>query len=205
MDNTIIASDPMTLGTKVNGSPGSVFYTDEWGNLKVVTMHSKYRDIVHRQHVFTVSTQAGVGGQAVSVFAATTYTGLYLYNLPGSGVSVSIVAIATALAVAEAGISALFFGKTTMTTETSQYTPFCNSLGSATAPVGTHAGYAATVVAPTVAWPLVGGALATAFPYKSGPEPIEGLFELLPGQVGLIMAMSAVTGWFGFAFEEIPN
>jgi len=195
----------MALGTKINGSPGSVFITDEYGNLKVVSPVGKYRDPVKRNHMFCVSTQAGVGGQAVSVYAATTYTGLYLWNPVGSLCNVSLIGVTTALAVAEAAISALYIGRiVTMTTETSQYTPWSLSLPNATAPT-CHAGYAATIVAPTVGIPIVGGALATAMPYKSGIDWLDGIMELGPGSGCCIMAMSAVTGWFGFIFEEIPN
>jgi hypothetical protein len=208
MNETLLAQDPMTLGTKLNGSPGSVFITDEWGDLKIIQMHTKFRDITHRGHVFATSTQAGVGGQAVTVFTATTYTGLYVYNPTTSPVTLSLLSVTTALAVAEVAISALFLGKfTSMTEGASPYTPYPTSIGSA-ATAYAHAGYAsngATVAGGAVVWPLVGGALANAFPYASGPTLIDGLFEFGPGSGFYILAMSAVTGWFGFCWEEITN
>ena len=183
MNETLLAQDPMALGTKLNGSPGSVFITDEWGNLKIIQMHSKFRDITKRGHAFAASTQAGVGGQAVTVFTATTYTGLYVYNPTTSPVTLSLLSVTTALAVAEAAISAIFLGKfTSMTEGASPYTPYPTSIGSAATSYA-HAGFAsagATLAGSAVVWPIVGGALINTFPYASGPTVLDGLFEFGP-------------------------
>lgn len=188
---------------KINTSPGSVMRTDEWGGLIVQQYHGQFREQVNRDHCFFVNT-INIAGQAVSVGAATTYTGLYLYNPVGSGVNVSILAITTALHVAEVAISELHLGRTSgAITETSQLTPLSCNIGSTTGS-NIRAGYAATIVAPIIVWPLVGGVLATAFPYKSGTDILNALFQFKPGQIAIIEATTAVTGFFGFAWEEIP-
>ena len=207
MDNTFLAADPMGLGTKWNGSPGSLFLTDEWGDVKVIQMHSKFRDITKRLHTFYVSTQIGVGGQAVSVWTNVNYTGLYLWNPVGSPVTVSLISVSTALAVAEAAISAIGIGKLTSTgTVNHPYTPLPCYLSNTTAAPYCAAGYDLTLGATTQMtwqWGLVGGSLINLMPYASGPTVTDGAFEYGPGSGCCIMAMSAVTGWFSFVFEEI--
>lgn len=204
-DTTFLAQDPMFLGTKWNGSPGSVILTDEWGSQKIVMMNGAYRDITHNKHVFYASNQVGSGGQAVSVWDATAYTGLYLWNPAGSTITVSLLQVSTGLHTAEAAISALGIGKfSTMTTENHAITPVCCSIPNATG-AQCHAGYDATISAPTQIIPIVGGVLATAFPYVSGPVDLGGIIEFGPSNGVVIMAMSAVTGWFSFVWEEIPN
>jgi len=206
MDNTLLVWDPAGSGSgKVGSNPGSVFRIDDQNALIVGNLHGKYRENTHRQHNFSV-TNAGIGGQAVSVGLATTYTGLYLWNPAGSGVVGSLQMVSTSLYVAEVAISDIHIGRIVpggMTTETSAITPTCCSIGSATGAI-IHAGYAATILAPLLLWPLVGGVLATAFPYKSGPEQIDGMFEINPNSGLCIIAVTAVTGWFGFAWSELP-
>jgi hypothetical protein len=204
MDNTLLTVDAIASG-KLSTDPRSAFYTDEYGNLKTQSTFGRFREATHRDHRFSV-TNAGIGGQAVSVGLATTYTGLYLWNPAGSGVNLSIDAITTSLLVAEVAISQISLGRIVaggMTTETSSITPTSCLVGSATGAIA-HAGYAATIVAPVLLFPLVGGALATAFPYKSGPEYLEGLYEVKPNYGVCIIATTAVTGHFAFVWTEIP-
>lgn len=205
MNNTFLAQDPMALGTKLNGSPGSVGISDEWGNMKMARIHGRYRDVVHNKHVFYASNQAGVGGQVTTVWAATTFTGLYLYNPVNSGYAISLLAVASSVMVFGATIKATCIGQFQgAPTENHTITPVCTKLDSANASI-MHAGYDATLaVAPTMIFPLDGGVLASTAPYTSGVRETSGMFEALPGAGFCTMTLVATTGWWAFLWEEIP-
>ena len=69
-----------------------------------------------------------------------------------------------------------------------------------------HTGYAATLTTLSAKWPLNGlGKTADRAKDQSGPIWIDGGFEVLPGQCIALVAVTAVTGFWGFYWDEIPQ
>jgi hypothetical protein len=207
MSDQLQVFDPAAVpGGKLSGQvPYSIFRSDEQGALMTGNLMGRYRENTHRIHNYAAATPA-VAGQAVSVGLTATYTGLAIYNPAGSGIVASINWVSTALALAEVAISCLFVGgfvglPGTITTAIS---PFSCSIGNAS--VGQVVAYTSIVMLaiPFIRMPIVGGALATALPATSGPQELAGLFELQPGNGACILAVTAVTGQFGFGWTEIP-
>jgi hypothetical protein len=210
MDNTLQVIDPAQApGGKISPNPQSVFRIDEYNALMTGNLHGRFRENTHRGHNFGVCTIA-IGGQAISVGYATTYTGLYLYNPAYSGYVASLNCITTALLVAEVAPAPLLIGRVEgagTVAETSSLTPFSCSFGPAAQPASAmHTGYAATLTTLSAKWPLNGlGKTADRAKDQSGPIWIDGGFEVLPGQCIALVAVTAVTGFWGFYWDEIPQ
>jgi len=199
--------DPQSSGKLPDGTQTLVERIDGFNALVMTQAHGRFREPNKRKHLFIVTNTAA---QAFSVALATTYTGLYLYNPPGSGVSLSIVAAGLAATVAPTGIASIHLGGGFasgggITTETSQITPFSATIGETSAALA-HAGYAATIAGtPKYVLPLKTGNTGSALP-AAGQElvMIDGMVEVLPGGYVMLVALTAVTGFGGFVWEELP-
>jgi hypothetical protein len=207
MSDQLQVFDPAAVpGGKLSAAvPYSILRSDEQGAVITGQLMGRYRENTHRIHSYAAVTPA-VAGQAISVGLTATYTGLAIYNPAGSGIVASINWVSTALSLAEAAISCLFIGgfvglPGTITTSIS---PFSTSIGNAS--IGSVVVYTSIVMLaiPFIRMPIVGGALATALPTQSGPIDIGGLFELQPGNGACILAVTAVTGQWGFGWNELP-
>jgi hypothetical protein len=203
----LLVYDPMQApGGKLTPQIQNVFRIDEQGALMIGNLSGRFREQTHRQHNFGAVT-LGIGGLAISVGLATAYTGLYLYNPVGSNYVANILCVATAAYVAQVAVAAITLGamggaKTIV--ETTPITPFnCSMGGSALSQM--HCGSSATITTPITQRPLVGGQVGSAFHIVSGPQFIDGEFEVLPGNVAMILAQTAVTGFWGIYWTEIPQ
>jgi hypothetical protein len=177
------------------------------GDLLVSNLHGKYADASRRGNLFVASN---VAAQAVSVALNTTYTGLALTNPAGSGKNLSVLAVSYALTVAPAGIASLHliggFSAAGVVTHT---TPLAapgiqNCFIGAGANSVAKVDSAATVVNPAYIMPLEHGFTAAALP-SSGTNwrNIDGLFTIQPGGWMAFGALTAVTGFGGFIWEEV--
>lgn len=175
------------------------------GELVLSQVHGRYHEASSRGFIYTAANQAA---QAVSVALATTYTGILLYNPPGSGRILSLLKLKYALSVAPAAIATigLLGGWSATGGVTAQTTPLTRqnaSIGNTGAGVGIPLS-AATIITPTWLFQLWDGFTAAALPAPQSPVDLEGLFNIQPGGFIGIGALTAVTGLGGIAWEEIP-
>lgn len=189
-------------GSQVMGSLDLVGNPE--GAAKVALVRGRYADAIENDRLFLGANQAA---QAVSVALATTYTGLCLSNPLQSGKRLLIRSCNIALSVAPAGIASLHLiggqSASTDVTHTAAVTPRSCRLGSSAAPVA-KVDSQATIPTPVYLMPLGSGFTAGAL-YATTPNVIDldGLFAVDPGGFIAIGALTAVTGFFGFAWEEI--
>jgi hypothetical protein len=196
-----------SAGGKLGPAMGNIFRIDEQGAAMTTNLFGYFREQTHRQHSFGVCTIA-IGGQAISVGYATTYTGLYLYNPVGNPNIATLNMITTAGLVGEVAPAPLLLGKVGgagTIAETSTLTPFNCSIGG-TALSTMHAGLTGTFTTPVAVWPLNGLAVvATAAKAQSGPIFLHGQFDVNPGQCVMILAVTAWTGFCGIYWTELPQ
>lgn len=176
------------------------------GDQIVSELHGRYYESTFRGNQFIVANQSA---QAVSVALATSYTGLLLCNPLASGKNLVLQKVGIALTVAPVAIAALGllvgFNGSTNVTHTTANTSLRNAFLGGAAPVALVDNVATLPTAPTLAMPLMGGFTAAALP-STGPSlvDIEGSIILPPGGYAGIYALTAVTGLFGFGWEEVP-
>ena len=174
------------------------------GDMVVSELHGRYYESAYRRASFNAASQAA---QAVSVALATTYTGLCLYNPPGSGFNLVPNKVKYALSVAPAGIASigLITGFVTTGGVTAQTTPLTvkSSFIGGGAGVGIALA-AATIITPTWLAHLVDGFTAAALPSPSPVVDLEGAFVIPPGGFIAVGALTAVTGLGFISWEEVP-
>jgi hypothetical protein len=194
----ILASDGA-----VNPSRG-----DRTGALITSDAHGRYAEAARLGNLFSASN---VAAQAVSVALTTTYTGLCISNPIGNTKNLAILGCNYALTVAPAGIASLhliagYSGTTNVTHTTPLASPgIQNNLIGTGAPATAKADSAATIVSPTYLIPLGSGFTAAAL-YATTPSWIDlgGQFVIPPGGWIAVGALTAVTGFGGFTWEEMP-
>lgn len=178
------------------------------GATAVADVHGKYYEAVSRGNVFLAHN---VAAQAVSVALATTYTGLVLSNPLGNDKNFAILAAMYALSVAPAAIASLhLIGGASLTTLVTHTTPLAapgiqNALLGSAAVSSAKADSAATIPTPGYLLPLEHGFTAAALPNHAMPwVDLGGLIVLAPGGFIALGALTAVTGFGGLVWEEIP-
>lgn len=178
------------------------------GEVITQTLHGRYYEQVLRGNVFGASNQAA---QAVSVALATTYTGLCLSNPLGNNKNLVLLSVGYALSVAPAGIASIhLIGSNSASssapanvTHTAAVSPVPMLLGggaNSTAKVDSQA----TIPTPIYLMSLMGGFTAGALP--SSPNAlfdIGGQIVIAPGGFVAIGALTAVTGFGSFVWEEV--
>lgn len=175
-------------------------------NARVVTdAHGRYYEGMARGASFSAANQAA---QAVSVALATTYTGLLLYNPPGSGKILVPMKVKYALSVAPAAIATIgllggFSATGGVTAQTAKLTVQSTQIGNTATGVGIALSQA-TITTPTWIFQLEDGATAAALPADTPPYDFEGAFGILPGGFLGIGALTAVTGLGSITWEEVP-
>jgi hypothetical protein len=177
------------------------------GAVVTADAHGRYQEGAIRGQLFSASN---VAAQAVSVALATTYTGLVLSNPLGNTKLAVILGCQYALSVAPAGIASLHLIAGYSATASVTHTTPLASPGIQNNLIGTgpassmKADSAATIVNPNYLIPLGSGFTAAAL-YATTPLWIDlgGLFILPPGAWIAIGALTAVTGFGGFAWEEV--
>lgn len=190
-----------------SGSSGSQLPIRLGATGEVVTqnLHGRYYEQVIRGNVFGASNQAA---QAVSVALATTYTGLCLSNPLNSGKNLVLLSVGYALSVAPAAIASIHLigssSASTNVTHTAAVTPVNMLLGNtstATAKVDSQA----TIPTPLYLMSLMGGFTAGALPDSPNALfDIAGQIVIAPGGFVAIGALTAVTGFGSFVWEECP-
>lgn len=178
------------------------------GGQRTTDAHGRYMDAALAGRLFTASN---VAAQAVSVALTTTYTGLCLSNPAGSGKNFALLAAQYALTVAPAAIASLHLiagyssaGIVTHTTPLAapgiQSTIINGTQGSAA-----KVDSAATIVNPYYLMPMGSGFTAAAlYAHSPGWIDLGGAFIIPPGGWVAWGALTAVTGFGGFMWEELP-
>jgi len=178
------------------------------GEQIVADGHGRYQEAVLGGNVFYAHN---VAAQAVSVALATAYTGLCLSNPMGSGKNLVLLAAQFAITVAEAAIASQHLIGGYSTTAVTHTTPLAapgiqsallNGQSNSIAKVDSSA----TIPTPGYIWPLRAGFTAAALGGPSlGAFDYGGLFVIPPGGFIAIGALTAVTGFGAFAWEEVPQ
>lgn len=183
------------------------FTADFSGGQRVADAHGRYADAARRGNVFVASNTAA---QAVSVALNTTYTGLCLSNTLGSGKNLELLGVGFALSVAPAAIASLHLIGGYSTTAVVHTTPIVglgvrSTLLSATNLTAASVDSAATIPTPTYLLALSHGFTAAALPNHNLPYlDLGGLIVIPPGGFVCIGALTAVTGFGTFVWEETP-
>jgi|SRR5882672_4657926 len=168
--------------------------------------HGRYRESARLGRLFNASNQAA---QAVSVALTTTYTGLCISNPAGNTKNASMLGCYFALSVAPAAIASLHLIGGYSAAGIVTHTAALASPGIQSALLGglnstMKADTQATIVNPGYVLPICSGFTAAALPSTSpGWIDLAGIIELVPGAWIAIGALTAVTGFGGFVWEEI--
>lgn len=175
------------------------------GELIVQNLHGRYYEQVMRGRVFGASNQAA---QAISVALATTYTGLCLSNPNGSGKNLVLLSAGYALSVAPVAIASIHLiggNSSTDVAHTAAVTPRNMLLGITDSPAA-KADSQATIPTPVYLMSLMGGFTAGSLPTSPNALfDIAGQIVIGPGGFVAIGALTAVTGFGSFVWEEVPQ
>ena len=178
------------------------------GAQRVADAHGRYMQASLEGRVFSASN---VAAQAVSVALTTTYTGLCISNPAGNTKNFALLGCQYALSVAPAAIASLhliagFSGAGIVTHTAALAAPgiqstIINGSASSTAKADTQA----TTVNPYYLFGLGSGFTAAAL-YATTPHFVDlgGIFIIPPGGWVAWGALTAVTGFGSFVWEEIP-
>jgi hypothetical protein len=155
--------------------------------------------------IYSAANQAA---QAISVALATTYTGIGIYNPPGSGVNLVPLKAKFALSAAPAGIATLgllggWAASGLVTAQTTKLNVQNGIIGN----TGTGQGIAlsaATITAPTWIEQLEDGFTAAALPAPMAPFYMDGHLSVAPGGFLGFGALTAVTGLGSIFWAELP-
>lgn len=176
------------------------------GEVVVQNLHGRYYEQVVRGNVYGASNQAA---QAVSVALATTYTGLCLSNPLGSGKNLVLLSAGYALSVAPVAIASIHLigssSASTNVTHTTPVTPVSMLLGNTNTPAA-KVDREATIPTPIYLMSLMGGFTAGALPASPNALfDIAGQIVITPGGFVAIGALTAVTGFGSFVWEEVSQ
>ena len=199
----------MLLQNRIIGAQNTQFppTASMTGGLRVALAQGRYFDGTVRGHTFWAASQAAT---TWSVALNATHTGFVLSNPRASGVYLVPLLASFALSVAPAGIAPMqfFAGNTSdgITTHTTPLVEYPTLLDSDQGTGIGNADAAATLVG-TPRWilPFMGGFTAAALPSTS-PSVIDlgGIFVIPPGAYMGIGALTAVVGFAGMVWEEVP-
>lgn len=184
---------------------------DKQGNTTVSEVNPRYYENAYRGSTFLCCNSAA---QALSLTGTTTYTGLVVYNRPGSGKNLSILTAAFAPTVAETGVGAIIlFSQPVATTVPALTTT--NVANGATASLLSGAVSGAAQVAssctlatnPVFLRPLIGIPWVTATGQTTllCKDEIAGELLVPPGAaVGFVAVTTAITGIGYISWVELP-
>ena len=192
--------------TSIQAGTNPTIRQGQLGDVVVSELHGRYYEQSYRQNVFWAANQAAT---ATSVALATTYTGICISNPAGNNKNLVLLKASYALTVAPAAIASLGlitgYAQTGVTVHTTALTPASTLIG--TGPLPTAKADAACTLVGTPVWtmPMMGGFTAAALP-STGPAILdfEGSIIIPPGGYAAIGALTAVTGFGGFMWEEVP-
>lgn len=169
--------------------------------------HGRYAEAARRGTLFIASNTAA---QVTTVALAATYTGLCISNPLGNTKNAELLGVGFAISVAQAAIATLHliggYSATANVTHTAALAaPGIQNCLLGTGPASTmKADTSATITNPGYVLPLLGGFTAGAF----GASPVvwldlAGLIVLPPGAWAALGSLTSVTGFAGFAWEEV--
>ncbi len=196
-------ANPAAAGPAINQGGGRDF------DAFVSELHAKYYHLAARGLLFNACNQAA---QAVSVALATAYTGLCISNPIGNNKNIVLLGAGYALSVAQVAIASLHLINGASATANPTHTvPLVapgiqNNLLQPNAPLSSmKADSSATISTPNYLLPMMGGFTAGAF----GASPmvyqdLGGQFIIGPGGFIAWGALTAVTGFGGFVWAELP-
>src|SRR3990167_2540007 len=194
----VVAADGQTISGRA----------DKTGAQVISSIHGKYAESVLRGNVYSAANTAA---KAISVALTTPYTGLCVSNPAGSGKNLVMLACQYAISVAEAAIAtqhlvAGYSAAGVVTHTVALPAPgiqngFINGTSSAIANADTEA----TIVNPYYLMPIRGGFTAGALggPGSGQIIDLEGMFIIQPGGWIAFGALTAITGFGGFVWEEM--
>lgn len=151
---------------------------------------------------------ANQAAQAVSVALATTYTGIGIYNPPGSGVNLIPLKVKYALSAAPAapatiGLLGCWAATGAVTAQTTALTRQNGIIGNTSTGQGIVLS-AATITTPTWIEQLADGFTAATLPAPGGPWYMDGHLSVAPGGFLGVGALTAVTGLGSIFWAELP-
>ena len=205
-------SDLQRVGAVVGGVGSAPPFTASiMGASRTSDAHGRYMNAALEGRLFTASN---VAAQAVSVALTTTYTGLCISNPAGSGKILALLGCQYALSVAPAAIASLhliagYSAAGIVTHTTPLAAPGIQSAiingGGFSANSAAKVDSAATIVNPYYLMPIGSGFTAAAL-YATTPSMIDlgGWPIIPPGGWVAFGALTAVTGFGGFLWEELP-
>jgi hypothetical protein len=179
---------------------------DQQGGVVTSMLHGRYYEQARNGNVFFAANQAAT---AVSVALATTYTGLCLSNPAGNTKNLVLLKVNFALSVAPAAIAPIGliggYLSTGIVTHTTALAASSTTIGTGPAATAKADGAATLVGTPMWIHPMQGGFTAAALP-SSAPAllDMEGSIIIPPGAYVAIGALTAVTGFGGMIWEEVP-
>ena len=200
-------SDQRFRGTLLGGPGTSVPPTATLtGAERVGLAQGRYFDAAYNRKLFWAASQAAT---TWSVALATTHTGFVNSNPANSQVNLSPLLASFALSVAPAGIAhiSLFSGWTAggITAHTTPLDVLSTYLNDGGGGVGKADGAATLVGTPRYGLPIMGGFTAGAL-HGTSPSLLDlgGAFLVPPGGYFGLAALTAVIGFAGIVWEEIP-
>ncbi len=176
------------------------------GELVIQELHGRYYETTYNQNLFYAANQAA---QAISVALNTTYTGLCVSNPAGNTKNLVLNKLMFALSVAPAAIASLGlitgYLQAGVTAHTAALTPASTFIGTGAAPSAKADSQCTLVGTPIWTMPFMGGFTAAALPGTSAViVDLEGSIIIPPGGYAAIGALTAVTGFGGMFWEEVP-
>ena len=182
----------------------------KYGALVTADGHARYMEANYRGHLFTAGNTAV---QALSLIAATTYTGLCLINPSNSGVDAVVDEITIAVASAPAALSQIVLAyntavPTTLTTPVTSTPAKISSSGSSGAKCLTYS--AVTLpVAGTILRSLGHYVFSTAVGFNTQSavkDEVAGSIMLLPGtSIQITAVTTAISVVASYTWEELPS
>jgi hypothetical protein len=199
------------------GSPGA-FRLDQQGGIIYVNDHGMQFTTNYNNRLFNVAHQAAT---ALSLASTTTYTGLALWNPPGSAVIASVLEVtATANAMPAAAALIVLFEITTTPTFGTAVVTYASKVqpniqGSSNASkCAAYAGLTLTTGANpgTATAPIIRGVQSylgittnETELQDNATKALDGSIILEPGTgVGMVAVTTAVTVFGSFTWEELP-
>ena len=205
-DHILLAAGPRGL-KQTDGTRTDLERIGQQLDRIVSQLHGQMYEQALRLNMFFAANQAE---QAVSVDLTTTYTGLCLNNPAGNTKNLVPRQISFGInthQVALAGLGLLGgYAAAGVVTHTSALVTYSTMLGDATAASGLADDQCTIVGTPLVLMPFLStDIITTGTPAKGiGLVDVGGSIIIPPGAYVAIWAETAVTGFFGITWEEVP-
>ncbi len=206
-DHILLAAGPRGL-KQTDGTRTDLERIGQQLDRIVSQLHGQMYEQALRLNMFFAANQAE---QAVSVDLTTTYTGLCLNNPAGNTKNLVPRQISFGInthQVALAGLGLLGgYAAAGVVTHASALVTYSTMLGDATAASGLADDECTIVGTPLVLMPFIStDIITTGAPAKGiGLVDVGGSIIIPPGAYVAIWAETAVTGFFGITWEEVPR